>query len=151
LTTVLVDTSVVIKWFHATGESELAAARALRDAHVANRLDAHILDLALYEVGNVLVRSLGWRADDVADQLDDLLAILGSPLVCGSEWLRAAAQVAAAHRLTFYDAAWVAAARGLGVVLVSADRQLLAAGLAESATATVLRLGLDVREEAEDR
>ena len=66
MTAVLVDTSVVIKWFHATGESELGAARALRDAHVTNQLDAHILDLALYEIGNVLVRSLGWPADDVA-------------------------------------------------------------------------------------
>jgi hypothetical protein len=70
LTIGLVDTSVVITWFHATGESELGAARALRDANVTNQLDAQILDLALYEVGNVIVRSLGWRADDVADQLD---------------------------------------------------------------------------------
>ena len=144
MTSVLVDTSVLIKWFHATGESELGAARALRDAHVSNQMDAHILDLALYEVGNVLIRSLGWPPDEVADQLDDILAIFGRPLLSSSEWLRAAAEVAAAHRLTFYDAAWVAAARGLGIPLVSADRQLLAAGLAESATTAAQRLGLDI-------
>lgn len=39
------------KWFHGAGETELEAARALRDAHVTGRVDAHILDLALYEVG----------------------------------------------------------------------------------------------------
>ncbi len=134
MTSVLVDTSVLIKWFHATGEAELEAARALRDAHVTGRLDALILDLALYEAGNMLVRSLRWNADDVADQLDDLLAIFGSPLISSPEWLRAAADLAATHRVTFYGAAWAAAARALGVPLVSADRQLLAMGLAESAT-----------------
>lgn len=144
MTSVLVDTSVLIKWFHSSGEDELGAALALRDAHVVSRLDARILDLAIYEVGNVLVRSLGWPAAEVADQLDDLLAICGTPLVLCAEWLRDAANLAVAHRLSFYDAAWAAAARGLGVVLVSADRQLLAAKLAESPTAAVRRLGLVV-------
>lgn len=144
MTSVLIDTSVLIKWFHAAGEGELGAARALRDAHVTGRLDAHILDLGLYEVGNVLVRSVGWPADEVADQLDDLLVIIGTPLLSSPAWLRAAAELAAAHRLTFYDSAWVAAARGLGVSLVSADRQLLAARLAESATDVAQRLDLDI-------
>jgi len=112
LTSVLVDTSVLIKWFHSTGEAELGAARALRAAHIANRIDAHILDLAIYELGNVLVRSLRWPANEVADQLDDLLAIFGTPLLCGPDWLRDAAELAAARRLSFYDAAWAAAARG---------------------------------------
>jgi predicted nucleic acid-binding protein len=137
-----VDTSVLIKWFHDTGEPELQAARALRDAHVANRVDAHILDLAVYEVGNVLVRSLHWPAGDVADQLDDLVAIFGTPFLSSPEWLRDASELATDHHLSFYDAAWAAGARGLGVPLVSADRQLLAAGLAESATAIARRLGL---------
>ncbi len=144
MSAVLVDTSVLIKWFHAEGESELGPARALRDAHVASRIDAHILDLALYEVGNVLARALRWPAGDVADQLDDLVAICGAPLLSSPHWLRDAAGLAVEHRLSFYDAAWAAAARGLGVTLVSADRQLLDAGLAESATAAARRLGLDV-------
>lgn len=143
MTSVLVDTSVLVKWFHAAGEAELAAARALRDAHVADRLDVHVLDLALYEVGNVLV-SLRWPAEQIADQLDDLVTIVGTPLVSSAEWFRDAAQLATEHRLTFYDAAWAAAARKLGVALVSADRQLLAAGLAESASVTARRLGLHV-------
>lgn len=144
MTSVLVDTSVLVKWFHAAGEADLAAARALRDAHVADQLDVHVLDLALYEVGNVLVRSLRWPAKHVSDQLDDLVTIVGAPLVSSAEWLRDAARLATEHRLTFYDAAWAAAARGLGIVLVSADRQLVAAGLAESASDTARRLGLRV-------
>jgi predicted nucleic acid-binding protein len=86
-------------------------------------------------------------AEEVVDQLDDLGAIFGNPLLPTPEWLHDAARVATAHRLTFHDAAWAAAARGLGVALVSTDRQLLDAGLAESPTAAARRLGLRIPEE----
>lgn len=142
MTRLLVDTSVLIKWFHEAGESELSEARAIRDAHVRGDLDAHVLDLAVYEVGNVLARALRWAADDVADQLDDLLAITGPPLVMTRGWLRDAAALAEQHTLSFYDASWAATAAALGVRLVSADRRLLAAGLAESSAETVARLKL---------
>ena len=150
MTSLLVDTSVLVKWFHSAGEAELREAHALRDAHIADEIDASISDLALDEVGNVLVRASGWSGDEVADQLDDLLVIFGTPLLSSPEWLRDAADLAASHRLTFYDAAWAAAARGLGMPLVSADRQLLAAGLAETVTATVRRLGLTVPDHLTD-
>ncbi len=142
MTHLLIDTSVLIKWFHGEGEGELSEARALRSAHLRGDLDAHVLDLANCEVGNVLVRALHWEPADVADQLDDLQTILGPALVMTGDWLRHAAHLAHIHALTFCDASWAAAAEKLGVVLVSADRRLLAAGLAESPAATVVRLTL---------
>ena len=76
----------------------------------------------------------------MADQLDDLLTIFGTPIVMHHDWLRDAATLAAEHGLTFYDAAWVAAARGLSIPLVSADQVLLAADLALAPAAAVERL-----------
>jgi predicted nucleic acid-binding protein len=105
-------------------------------------IEAHILDLALYEVGNVLMRALRWEPTDVADQLDDLLTIVGTPIVSAPAWLRRAAELSGVHDLTFYDAAWAAAAQSLDVTLVSADRQLQSAGLAESPASVVRRLSL---------
>lgn len=142
MTHLLIDTSVLIKWFHSEGESELSEARAVRRAHVSGELDAHILDLAIYEVGNVLIRALGWEPAEVGDQLDDLQTILGPPLVMTSDWLRHAATLAHHHGLSFYDAGWAATADQLHMPLVSADRQLLAEGLAESPTHVAERLGL---------
>lgn len=142
MTHLLIDTSVLIKWFHAEGEAELAESRALRDAHISGDADAHMLDLAVYEVGNVLVRALDWEPAQVADQLDDLQTILGPPLLMTQDWLRHAAHLAHLHALTFYDASWAATAKMLNMTLVSADRQLLAAGLAESPATTVARLKL---------
>lgn len=138
----LVDTSVLIKWFHHEGESELAAARGLRSAHVAGGVDAHVLDLAMYEVGNVLVRGLRWNAADVAEQLDDLRAVVGPPLVMTAAWLRRAAALAQDHALSFSAASWAATASELGMPLVSADRSLIEAGLAESPSEIVTRLKL---------
>ncbi len=132
MTTVLVDTSVLIKWFHREGESQMSEARALRDATARGDVQSRIIDLALYEMGNVLLRSLGWSGPAVADQLTDIVTICGAPLALGLDWHRRAAVVAQQYGLTFYDAAWAAAAEALGVALVSVDAQLLGAGIAES-------------------
>lgn len=142
MTRLLVDTSVLIKWFHAEGETEVAAARAILSAHVRGDVTAHVIDLAFYEVGNVLVRALGWDATTVGDQLDDLREIVGPPLAPSAEMLRDAGSLAEAHALSFYDASWAAAARSFGVTLVSADRRLRNVGLAESPTQTAERLRL---------
>ena len=71
MTDVVCDASIVLKWFHEEGEEEVEAARALLDAHQAGHVAAHILDVTLYELGNVLLRALGWKAEDTARQLDD--------------------------------------------------------------------------------
>ena len=98
MTRLLIDTSVLIKWFHGAGESELGEARAIRNAHIRGDLDAHVLDLAIYEIGNVLARALKWPATDVGDQIDDLLRIVGSPITMTPGWFRDAAVLAeAAH------------------------------------------------------
>jgi predicted nucleic acid-binding protein len=142
VTTLLVDTSVIIKWFHAEGESEVVEARALREATRRGDVEARVIDLALYEMGNVLLRSLHWTGSAVGDQLEDLIVICGSPLAMAAAWLRQAALLAAVHGLTFSDAAWAAAAQALGISLVSADTHLLASGLAESPRAAATRLRL---------
>lgn len=139
---VLVDSSVLLKWFHSDAEDEVPEARALRAAHEGGRIDAHVLDLGIYEVGNVLVRALGWSAGRVAARLDDLLVIIGPALTMEEQWLRDAARLAERHRLSFYDAAWAATAKGLRIPLVSADRKLLNAALAVTPTDLVSRWGL---------
>lgn len=142
MTTLLVDTSVLIKWFHSEGEAEVAEARALREATRRGDIETRVIDLALYEMGDVLLRSLHWSGSDVADQLDDLIVICGSPLAVAADWLRQASVLGAAKGLTFYDACWAAVAQALRISLVSADTQLVDAGLAESPRSAAERLRL---------
>lgn len=70
------------------------------------------------------------------------LLLYGSPLAVAAAWLQQAAVLGAAKGLSFYDACWAATARALGISLVSADVQLLDAGLAESPQAAAERLRL---------
>ena len=142
MTGLLVDTSVLVKWFQEQDETEVPAARALREAHVAELHTVKLLDLSLYELSNVLLRRRHWPAADVADTIDDLAALVGGMIPFATAWARDGFVLAEQHGLTSYDACWVAAARHLGVSLVSADRQLLDAGLAASATSAATRLGL---------
>ena len=143
---VVVDTSVLVKWFHAENETEVDEARVIRDAHRIGKLTAFILDLSLYELGNVLLGSLRWPPTRVADQLDDLLVICGTPLVPAPAWRRDAAALAAEHRLSFYDASFAAAARALRSTLVCADKKLITAGLGQSATQFVAEHGDHIRK-----
>ncbi len=139
---VLVDTSILLKWFHAEGESEVDEARALLDAHIREEITALVLELSAYELGNILVRSLRWPAAQVADQLDDLDSICGPLLIPDLTWHRRTAELASTHDLTFYDAAFAAAAESVGARLVSADQQMLDVGVAVSISSLVADLDL---------
>jgi predicted nucleic acid-binding protein len=142
LTTLLADTSILIKWFQADREEEVEAARALLAAHSGDQITVTMLDLALYEFGNALLRRFRLAAADVSAQLADLVTIVGSPITHAAHWFDRAAVLGQEYDLTFYDAVWAAAAERLDICLVSADRQLLTAGLAKSATQTAGELGL---------
>ncbi len=136
---VVCDTSVVLKWFHVDGEADVADAHALLAAHRSGRVIATVLDLTLYEIGNVLLRSLRWPAERVASQLDDVLAIC-SPLTPSITELHVAAELAHRHTLTFYDAVYAAVATGRSALLATADRELLRAGLGHTAGGIVADL-----------
>ena len=124
----LVDTSVVLKWFHEEGESDVEPARRLLTAHRSGAVRVLLLDLVIYELGNLLVRALRLPAPVVAGQLDLLHRMCGPLVHPAPSWHARAAQLAEQHQLTFYDASWAAAAEALGCPLVTADRRLLASG-----------------------
>ena len=138
----LIDASIVVKWYHDEGEEEVAEARAVLRAVGVGLIEARILDLTIYEYGNVLLRRIRRPATEAMTRVEDLLRLCGAPLTLAVEWRRDTAELAERHGLTYYDAAYAAVARGLGITLISADRQLVAAGLAESATDFVHRLRL---------
>lgn len=141
VTDVVCDASVVLKWFHDEGEQGVEEARRVLAAHRAGRLTAWILDLTFYELGNVLLRALGWPAAEVAAQLDDLRAIC-AVLAPSAGDLRLAGQLAEAYELTFYDAVYAATARSRGAALATADRALLDAGAGEPPGSIAARLGI---------
>jgi predicted nucleic acid-binding protein len=126
---VVSDASVALKWFHEAGEEEVDASRALIDAYVDERIGVLVLDLTRYEIGNALLKGrAAASAGSVADVLDALGETCPSVSLDAGQ-LRLAAELAAEHDLTFYDAAYAAVARTRNGVLATLDRKLLSAGL----------------------
>jgi predicted nucleic acid-binding protein len=108
-------------------EPELEAAQRVLDEWLAARTEFVVLELLLYEVGNVLVRD-GGRALEVAEELERLDRLCKWQYALSPELCLLAALVAEQHELSYYDAAHLALAQELGLPLVTADRALLAAG-----------------------
>lgn len=126
---VVSDASVALKWFHAEGEEETEPSRALVGAHQERVVALFVLDLTAYEIGNALLRG---RANATPGQVATVLEALD--VICPAlrpdrTELRLAAELAAGHNLTLYDAAYAAVAARRNAALVTLDTALLDAGL----------------------
>jgi predicted nucleic acid-binding protein len=126
---VVSDASVVLKWFHAEGEEEVEAARALLDAHKERTVALSVLDLTAYEVGNALMRGRAGAGAEQAATVIEALAEVCPAIRPSSDEMRLASQLAKRHDLTLYDAAYAAVAQSRSAELVTFDRALLAAML----------------------
>lgn len=124
----LLDASVWIAARRAN-ERHHAASRQLVEEKGARDLAA--LDLTLYEVANVAIRS--WGSARSARRLADLVrtACPSSIVRLDTAMIDRAITIAEEHSLSVYDAAYVAAAEINGWTLVSGDhRDLVGPGLA---------------------
>lgn len=118
---VVLDASVVLKWFRDEGEGHVDAARSLRAAFAAGELLVFAPSLLLLEIVNVAGRRWGWKETalvELAASLDALGFELVEPDISRvARWT--------ARGLTAYDAAYVAAAEAATIELVTDDELIL--------------------------
>jgi predicted nucleic acid-binding protein len=130
MTEVVLDASVVMKWFRADGERNLEPARSLRAAFTTGELIVFAPPLLRLEIVNVAGRRWRWSEFallELAAALDDLGFELIEPnLARVAYWT--------ARGLTAYDAAYVAVAEADGTRLVT-DDDLIVTVAGEIATA----------------
>lgn len=121
MTEVVLDASVVLKWFRSDGEGHLDAARALRVAFEAGRLAVLAPPLLRLEIVNVAGRRWQWDESalvDLAVALDELGFEFEEPdLPSVASWT--------AHGLTAHDAAYVALAEARTTRLITDDDLVL--------------------------
>jgi predicted nucleic acid-binding protein len=128
VTTLLLDASVLLAAFDPEDDHHEPARALLEDENAT----LATLDLARYEVANVVVRA--WRApQSVATLLAavERLAHDGGVLLSTDTLITRAAEISEHHTISVYDAAYAAAADESGHHLVSCDeRDLVSKGLA---------------------
>jgi predicted nucleic acid-binding protein len=123
---VVVDSSVAMKWFIADEKHGVAEASELRDRHLAGECIIAAPSHVILEVLNALW-SKGAGVMDLSEAADWLVRSRFD-LVPVESLAQRAGVLAAEHRLTVYDAAFVALAESLDAELVTADRRLAACG-----------------------
>jgi predicted nucleic acid-binding protein len=128
--TVVPDASVILKWvLDAEDEPGHAAATDLLKRWQRRELSLAVPPLWLYEVGNVLCLK---RPADAAEALAALCDLGLSEVALSRELIQRIVGLAQNHRLTFYDASYLAVAEERKAVLVTADSKFyrrLPAGL----------------------
>jgi predicted nucleic acid-binding protein len=121
---IVVDTSVLIKWFKARDEDLLKEARGLLKEVEIRPLEVHVPALLLYEVGNILLLKtrLGPAAlGEAIERLESLPFIVAPP---ATPLLKRAARLGRELGITFYDASFLALAVELDCPYITADRRL---------------------------
>jgi len=122
-TSVVLDTSVIIKWFR---QREVLAgqALALREAYLDGQILVLVPSLLAYELANVL----RYKRDLTTAQVEDAVQSLFD---MGLEWMppsatmmRRAVTVAYKWGITVYDAAFVDLAESHSATFITADEQL---------------------------
>ncbi len=118
--TVVLDTSVVVKWLRQ--EEELAdEALAWRARFYEGQLQIAVPSLLAYELANVMT----YKADQTSEQVLEALTTL---FQMGLHWfppspglIDRAFILARHYRITVYDASFVALAEALGADMITAD------------------------------
>jgi predicted nucleic acid-binding protein len=120
LTTLVVDSSVAVKWFIPEVLSDQAA-RILDDSY-----ELLAPDLLISEFGNVLWKKIRRGEIETSEAREILAAFRRVPLeiLPGLDLVEAALEIAVAHGRTLYDALYVALALARNCPFITADDRL---------------------------
>ena len=118
----VLDSSVVIKWF--SEEENTAEALIFREKHIQGEIEVVEPDLILYEVANVLRYNKSINENDVKAAVDSLIALGIDIIVPTKEVTDEAVSLAFQYGLTVYDAYFIALAKVLCFIFITADEKL---------------------------
>jgi predicted nucleic acid-binding protein len=121
---VVLDTSVVIKWFR-QGEVLADQALALRDAYLDGHIVVSVPSLLAYELTNVLRYKSDLTTDQVQEAVQSLFDMGLEWILPSSAVMRRAVEMARAYDTTVYDGAFAALAESLNATFVTADERLV--------------------------
>lgn len=121
---VVLDGSVILKWFSRAAEEQLEEARRLRASFEAGELLVVVPPLLFLEVLNVAARRWGWDLDGLLELVEQLgrlrFGVQEPSLASIARWC--------GRGVTAYDACYLALAEERATQVISADKQVLVVG-----------------------
>lgn len=121
---IVIDSSVVIKWF--LDEEDSDKAQSIYDDHETGTLNLIAPDLMNIEIGNIIWKHVvhrGMSEEDAQDVMDRYIE-LELNLVPTTELLYEAYKIAVTYKRSVYDSTYVALSIQEGCQFVTADEKL---------------------------
>ncbi|MBI2082007.1 MAG: type II toxin-antitoxin system VapC family toxin [Deltaproteobacteria bacterium] len=121
---IVVDSSVVVKWFD---QKEPSASNAIRilEEFIEGKFEIIIPDLLFYEVGNVFLKKWPGESYKMKKGLQKLWRLPWLLMPLRDSLLSRTLEIADQCRITFYDSLFLVVAEYSGVELVTADEKFL--------------------------
>lgn len=129
---VLLDTSVVVKWFVPEEDSEKAL--SLRQAQEDRELQLYAPEMLLMELANALRYSSEFSTREIVEALETPFELNILLMPFSLEALNSAVSLSQEHDLAVYDAYFLALAQAMEIPLITADRKMLSRLSAEEGT-----------------
>lgn len=120
----LLDSSVVVKWFRNEVDSDKAL--AIQSESLRGKLDVQIADLTYYETANALRYSGEFTSDQVCECLESIVTLGVGAYALDLDILKSAVEGSFEKGISIYDAYLIALANGYGLAFVTADAKLFA-------------------------
>jgi len=120
---VVLDSSVVIKWFR-SHEALREQALGLRQAYLDGLISIHVPELLTYEIANVLRYKPDMKETEVQQALQSLFDMQIGIEHIDPEVIKRAINIAYSYNITVYDAVFVALAKRLECDFITVDGEL---------------------------
>jgi predicted nucleic acid-binding protein len=119
---IILDASIVVKWF--SEEEYTEKALAIRERIRMGEERVIVPDLLLYELANALKYNPSFDANDVSDALTSIFDMDLEIVTPIPEIINLAVALAFDYNITVYDAFYIALAKDLELTFITADRRL---------------------------
>lgn len=122
---IVLDASVVIKWFKDEDEKYVDSALSMQDRKRSGDIEIIVPDLLFLEVLNTFLTKKGFTGEDITAIKESLVKMNMEVIYPGSKLLGETINIAVKNSLTFYDALYIAVADASKAVLYTEDIEIL--------------------------
>lgn len=122
---VLIDTSVIIKWYKTVGEEKVIEARRFLKEHIDNKLKICVSQLTILELLNQAILDVHFLEEQWRKIIEDFFLLSLEIIFFDKKLSDEIYKIGRQYRLPAYDASYIAIAKKLQIDFITADIKLV--------------------------